>query len=538
MTAEVQKRQTRAFVGGAAILAAGSLASRVLGATYRIILPIVMGGGQRAAVGMGLFQFAYPIFTVLVTLITTGFPLAISKLVSERLAAGDRDGAGAVVRMARLILPLCGFALSAVLWFLAPVVAVHVAGDVAAIPSIRAISPAIFTVSLASVYRGAFQGQQDMVPYAISQVLEQIGRVLTMFALVVALLPRGIQWAAAGASFGATVGGACATLAILVLWRQRGRARVGEGRVRRGAGLGILRAIFGLALPITMGAMLLPLLNLANAAIIPLRLRAAGLGAHAIALYGVLTGYASPLVLAPTLFTAALAMSLLPSISAALAAGDAQGGGRRAAVGLRLAMLFSLPASVGLLLLAGPLPELLFHSAQAARPLAVLAPALLFLSMQQTSSGVLQALGKPALPVRHLAVGGAVMVAVAWVLVARPGWNVTGAALGTTLAFAVAASLNLRATGRLLPGAVDWGKMALRPALSTAVMAAAVLLWEHIGRAHSDALIVAGAVVGGAAVYAVSLLACGGVRREDLEMVPRIGTPLAGFLVRHRLIRP
>ena len=531
----VRRDRTGAFVGGAMVLATGSLASRALGAVYRIILPILMGGGQKAALGMGLFQFAYPIFTVLVTLITTGFPLAISKLISERLAANDRRGADAVLRTARVVLPSCALVLSVALWFLAPAVADHIAGDPQAILSIRAIAPAILTVSLASVYRGGFQGMQNMTPYAISQVLEQIGRVLTMFALVVLLLPIGIQWAAAGASFGATVGGLCATVAIVVLWRHSGSQRLaapsGGHRTRRA-----LYSLFGLAVPITMGAMVLPLLNLANAAIVPIRLRAAGFG-DAMAMYGVLSGYASPLVTAPSLFTAALAMSLLPAISAAVASGDQAGGSRRAAIGLRLALLFALPASAGLVLLSGPLPRLLFHSAAASRPLAVLAPTLLFLSLQQTSSGILQALGRPSLPVRHLSVGGAAMIIIAWALVARPGWNVTGAALGTTIAFAIASLLNLRAAGRLLPGAVDWQGLAVRPVLATAVMAAAVLAWEWVVRGH-DAMAVGGGVVGGAVVYAVSLLVFGAVRGYELEMLPKVGAPLAGFLVRRGLIQP
>ena len=537
MAAGGRRDRTGAFVGGAMVLATGSLASRALGAVYRIILPILMGGGQKAALGMGLFQFAYPIFTVLVTLITTGFPLAISKLVAERLAAGDRRGADAVLRTARVVLPTCALVLSIALWFLAPAVADRIMGDSQAILSIRAIAPAILTVSVASVYRGGFQGMQHMTPYAISQVLEQIARVLTMFALVIVLLPVGIQWAAAGASFGATVGGLAATAAIVVLWRGSGQATLDAPpnghRTRRS-----LYNLFGLAIPITAGALVLPLLNLANAAIVPIRLRAGGFGAHhAVAMYGVLSGYASPLVTAPSLFTAALAMSLLPAISAAVAADDRAGGSRRAAIGLRLALMFALPASVGLMLLSGPLPRLLFHSSTASRPLAVLAPTLLFLSLQQTSSGILQALGRPSLPVRHLSLGGVLMVVVAWVLVARPGWNVTGAALGTTLAFAVACSLNLRAAGRLLPGAVDWAGLVGRPVLATAAMAAAVLAWEWLMRGH-DGLTVLGGVVGGAVVYAVALLLFGAVRGDELELLPKVGAPLAGFLVRRGLIRP
>ena len=532
------------FLTGALVLVAGSLLSRILGATYRLVLPMLMGGGRRAAVGMGLFQLAYPIFTVLVTLITTGFPLAVSKLVAERLARGDARGARRVFADARAGLPLFGLALALLLWWVAPWVGNHIADDPRAILTIRAVAPAIFTVSLASSYRGAFQGMEDMVPYAASQVVEQIGRVLTMFVLVAALLPRGIQWAAAGASFGAVIGGLCAWAALLWLWPRRGAPRLrpqspgaAVPRGTRWSGSGTLGEILRLAVPIALAATLLPLLNVADAAIVPIRLRAAGLGADATALYGVLTGYAAPLVLAPTVFTSALAMSLLPAISSALAAGDRAVGRRRAEAGLRLTTLLCLPAAAGLMLLSGPLPRALFHSSLASAPLLAMAPALVFLSLQQASSGILQGLGRPDLPMRHLGLGGVLKIAVSWVLVADPRWNVSGAALGTTLAFVAACTLNLRAVAQRLPGAVDPLRMAGAPLGATLAMAAAVLPVVHALHRHALASVACGTVLG-AAVYAVVLVAFGGVRRSDLDVLPRVGRYLQRVPGLQRLLRP
>ena len=527
----------QAFVGGALILVAGSLLSRLLGATYRLVVPILMGGGMRAAVGMGLYQLAYPMFTVLITLITTGFPLAISKLVAERLARGDRAGASQIFRAARAGLPVLGAVFAVALWMGAPWFARHVADDMQAVLPIRAIAPAILTVSFASAYRGMFQGMGDMVPYAISQVVEQIGRVAAMFVLVVLLLPLGIQWAAAGAAFGAVVGGVCASAALVVQWRRRAvqrlQAAAGVGRQRLGAAFA---SVLRIAAPIAAGATLLPLLNVADAAIVPLRLRAAGMGPESIALYGVLTGYAAPLVLAPTVFTAGLAMSLLPAVAAAQAAGQTAAARRAVESGLRLAALVALPSAAGLAVLAGPLPRLLFHTTLATRPLLAMAPALVFLSLQQTSSGILQALGRPDVPVRNLAVGGAVKVILEWILVASPAWNVTGAALATSVAFAIACSLNLWAVQRRMPRAVDWGGTVLRPALACVIMVAAVLGVVHGLRGHVF-LQVTGGVGCGVGVYGAALLAVGGVRREDLERVPRLGPRIAARLVGAGLLR-
>ncbi len=543
--AEAGGRPQRAFVQGAAVLAAGSIGSRVIGIAYRVVLPILMGGGRQAAVGMGLFQLAYPIFNVTVTLVTTGIPTAMNKLVAERLALHDDRAARRVFLTGRAVLPLIGLLLTALLWAVAPLVARYVVHDQAVVLSIRAIAPGLFTISFASAYRGVFQGMGDMVPHAVSQIVEQICRVLAMFGLVLLLLPRGIQWAAAGASFGAVTGGVAASLVLTWMWPRRGallrprRRRHAPGRRHRPTPAdlgGTLLAIMRLAVPIAAGAAVLPLVNMTDAVLVPLRLRAAGLGSEAVALYGVLTGYAWPLMLMPTVITAGMSSSLLPAVAGALAVGDRQAGAEVSAAGLRLAAILILPAAVGLMLVAGPLPLLLFRSATAAAPLRLLAPSMVFLSLQQTSTGVLRALGRADLPTRHLILGGVCKVALDWVLVAMPAWNVAGAALGTTVAFAVACALNLAAVGRLLPAALDWRGMALRPAAATALMAAAVwlALRTPLGRAPLSALVVA--VLVGAVVYPAALLALRGLYRHDLESLPWIGPRLAVLLARHRLL--
>ncbi len=524
------------FVAGALILVAGSLGSRLLGATYRIILPILMGGGQRAAVGMGLYQMAYPMFLLAVTLITTGFPLAVSKLVAARLAEDDADGAHAVFAAARLALPVFGLLFAAALWFLAPLIAHDVAHDVRAVLPIRAISPAVLTVSFASAYRGAFQGKEDMRPYAVSQIIEQIGRVFTMFALVIALLPLGIAVAAAGASFGAVIGGIFSFGTCLWFWPRAGLRVPQAPRTHRSL-RPVLGQVLGLAIPIALSASVLPLFNLSDAIIVPLRLAAAGLGHQAIALYGVLTGYASPLVLAPTVFTAALSMSLLPSVAAALASGDRQGSVRNVRAGLRLAMLFALPAAVGLGLVSGLVPRLLFHASDAARPLVALCPALVFLSLQQTSSGVLQGLGRPDISVRNLVIGGIAKVAIAWWLVGIPAWNVSGAAISTSVAFLIACVLNIGAVQRRIGGVVDWDGMLLRPALATVVMGALVLLAEWALVRHGLLVETGGALGVGVVGYVVALPLVGGLRRDDLELLPRVGPRVAVHLARWGLLR-
>jgi stage V sporulation protein B len=537
--------RTGAFLAGALILLIGSLLSRLLGGVYHFVLPILMGGGTRAAVGMGLFGMAYPLYNVMLSLSAVGVPLGVSKLVAESAARGRRWEAARIFRVAVGALAVLGAVLSVALYLLAEPVATLIARDARAAVAIRAIAPAVFFVSLESAYRGFFQGLQHMAPHAASQVVEQTIRVLTMFALAVLLLPRGIQYAAAGASFGA-VTGAAAGLAFLavVIRRDRLARTVWQERATQAAAASaggpstgqILKRLTALVVPIALAGMVLPLIGVVDAVLVPLRLTAAGLGAQATALYGILVGYALPFMVAPSIVTTALAVSLVPSISEAVARHDTGAAEGRAAIGLRVTLLLTLPAAAGLLVLSGALPQLLYHAPAAARPLAMMALGVVFLGVQQTTTGILQGMGLPGVPVVNLLWGALVKVGLDWWLVALPGWNVTGAALATVAAFGVAAVLNVRALQTRLGRVLDTGATVriLGATLAMAAVAAGVL---H-GMSHHRLVVgVAATVVAGVVAYVVALAAVGGVRRADVETLPRVGEPLGRALARLRLVR-
>src|SRR5690606_15034026 len=238
---------------GAFILAAGSLLSRGLGAVYRLLLPILVGGGEQGAYALGLYNYSYRIYSVALVLSTVGLPLAVSRLVSQRLARGDGAGVRQVFAAARFLLAGLGLAFTLGLVAVAPLFARAV--DPNALYPILAIAPAVFMVSIMSAYRGLFQGMQVMTPYAVSQVVEQIVRVATILAAAVLLLPWGIPAAMAGASFGAVTGAAAA---LIYLGSKVRRHRAEFDRVLA-AGQpapptpwgGIMREIMALAIPIS-----------------------------------------------------------------------------------------------------------------------------------------------------------------------------------------------------------------------------------------------------------------------------------------------
>jgi stage V sporulation protein B len=501
--------------------------------------------------GVGLFQMAYPVYGALLAVSTAGIPLAISKLVSESLAKGNYAAAHRVFRVALLMLAVSGFVFSLSMYLGAAMFASQVARDPRAYLALVAISPAVFFVAVMSAYRGFFQGQQQMMPTAVSQIVEQVARVAAALLLVVLLLPLGLEQAAAGASFGAVVGAFFGLACLVLIWQKRRGEFLQQYKQSKSKNdtittLEVMRKIITLALPITAGSLVMPLVSLVDLSIVPQRLHQAGFDtARATALYGQLTGMATPLVHIPTIITVALAVSLVPTISEAVALQRWRLVQERAYLAVKITLLLGLPAAAGLYLLSVPLTELLFANAEAGAVLAMMAGSVIFLTLYQTTSGILQGLGRTAEPVVNLLGGVLVKLVLTWILTMQPAWHIQGAALATVAGFAVAALLNLykvfvftglqlRPTETLLkPGLATLGMSVILPL--TLDWLKAVL--DVAGIARSAELATLFSVIVGVVVYFSLLLLLGVVRRADLELVPRLGNRLATAAEKLRLLR-
>lgn len=531
-------RQKESFLSGAMILAGAGLISRVLGAVYRIPLSRVVGDE-----GIGLYQMAYPVYTMVLAISTVGIPLAISKLVAEKLAKRDGVGAYRVFQLSFILLLVTGLVFTVGMFLVARPYAIYVTKDIRAELSIKALAPAIMIVTAMSAFRGFFQGLQKMTPTAVSQVLEQVTRVITMFILAYLLLPRGVEFAAAGATFGAFTG-ALVGLGVMGFIYWRSRPTVVELLRARGrpqdSDRFIIARIASLSLPVSLAAIVMPLMTLMDSLVVPSRLQALGFEpATATALYGQLTGMAFPVMAMPTVVTAALSASLVPAVSEALALNDLNLIRHRAQASLRLTFLFTLPAVAGLYLLAREISAMLFREPQAGIPLMALSAGLMFLALQQTTSGILQGLGRTDIPVKNLLVGVLAKVAVTWSLTGTAAWGIRGAAYGTVIGFLIAASLNYAAMYVLTGSSVDVIAAVGKPVIATVVMAVFVrggYDWAF-RLSHSNTVATLAGISAGVAVYGLVLLALGGVTRRDFEIVPKVGPMAADILCRLGLLK-
>ena len=203
----------KSFVKGAVVLSVAGILAKCLGALYRIPFGTIVSEDCLA-----LYTMVYPIYNLLLALSTAGIPLAISKLVAEYEEQGRSGMSLRVLKLSLALLSTVGICVGVFIFVSADWLAANVFPDERVAWSLRAIAPAMIFSCIQAVFRGYFQGLQQMVPTALSQITEQFVRVGVIIAAMFLLMPYGDSIISAGASAGASVGGAAALLLMLVIF--------------------------------------------------------------------------------------------------------------------------------------------------------------------------------------------------------------------------------------------------------------------------------------------------------------------------------
>lgn len=529
----IGKMKKNSFIQGAVILAVSGIIVKLIGAVSRIYLSRLLGGE-----GIGLYQMAYPIYLLCLSISTAGLPVAISIMVSERNAIHDFLGGQRILKIALSVLTLTGLLFSVGLYFGSSVlIDHHIVRDPRAYWSLIALAPAVFCATISATMRGYFQGLQNMTPTAVSEVIEQFVRVVTMIGLAIILLPKGLEFGAAGATFGAAPGAAAAILTLgWFYWHDRKHRKMWymsqDKSIVPDSTWNIMKRLFILAIPVSCANIMIPIVSNIDLFIVPKRLEVAGFNVEqATTLFGYLTGMATALINMPTIVTSSMSSSLVPGISEASIKKDFDTIRRRARTALRLASVFTLPAAIGLGVIATPISTMLYATPNAGPCIAVMSIGIFFLGIQQVTTGILQGLGKTAVPFINLIVSGCVKVAFSWNLTAMPQFGVLGAAFATDTDFAVAAALNLLFLYRYMRFNMDYGHL-LKVAIASAVMGVAVYFsfGAIIGAIHSNTLSALLAICIGVVVYVLGILLTKAIKPEDVRTMPKIGSKLAAII--------
>ena len=518
----------KSFVKGALVLSAAGILAKCLGALYRIPFGYIASEDCLA-----LYSMVYPIYNLLMALSTAGIPLALSKLVAEYEEQGR---AGMSI----------GVCIGLFIFINADWLATHVFPDERVAWSLRAIAPAMIFSCMQAVFRGYFQGLQQMVPTALSQITEQFVRVGVIFVALFALMPYGDDVVAAGASAGASIGGGIALLLMLVIFiRYRRSHKTESGQKKEDVSLSntqVLGRVIALAIPISIGGLALPIMQSVDSLLVVPRLEAGGLSHDAaMAWFGYLGGCVQPILNLPFMLTTAIAASLVPNISEALAMGQTQKVRETFANAMQLAILIVLPATVGLMTLAYPIIELLYPvKPDAGLPMFWSAAVVLMVGLYQISAGTLQGMGKAMVPMYSLLLGAAIKIVLTYTLTAMPALGIRGAALASVIGFGVAAANNIWQVSRRIGW--EWLSMQyhiVKPVISVAAMAVLVLavysgVYTLLSSNGTATLVFI--MIGGGAYFAV-LLAIGGVSLEIIRKMPKVGNRLANLLLKLKVVK-
>lgn len=511
------------FVQGAAILGIAGLIVKVIGAAFRIPLANTIG-----LIGTSYYDTAYPYYSWLLVISSSGLPTAISKMVSERVTLGDYRGAHRVFTTAMQILCCIGLLTSILMFFGSDYIArLHMLPEAAY--CFKALAPALFFVALMCAYRGYMQGMQQMVPTAISQVVEQVGKLAVGLTLAFMLLDAGPEYAAMGALIGVTVSELLALIYVMLSYRRRWpkiRARL-ERSVRREAEP-VAGRLIAIALPITIGASISPLASVVDSALIIRILLKLGYAKEtAQTAFSLMRTNVATLTNMPGVLTMALAMSLVPAISAFSAKRDHAGVQDTARLGLKLALIIGLPCAVGLFVLASPILAMLYPNlTEGELTLAVdlmhtSSIGVIFLSLVQSMTGVIQGMGKPNVPVFNLFIGFVLKVASLLALMNIPQINIQGAAVSTVVCYAfagIADTIYVIRRAKLRLGLVD---VLLKPVLSSGVMGFVVfMIYSFMQEMEHQALPTLAAVAVGVFAYGVMAIYFRFFTREELAYIP------------------
>jgi O-antigen/teichoic acid export membrane protein len=518
------------------LLAAAAVISKAIGTLQKI--PLQNLAGDRA---FGIYNAVYPFYTLILVIATAGFPVAVSAFVSERAARGEYGEARRVLALAVGLLTFTGFACFALLFFGADLIAGWI-GIPSSAPAIRSVSFALLIVPAMAALRGYFQGLGDMLPTAVSQVIEQLVRVATMVWLLLyfSAIGAGESRIAAGATFGSVTGAVAGLLVVLAFWRRsragrdnpphrggrRSKRRRGERRERRrgerlrgpaaigkplaggkppvgGAGEGaaadaaanaraassrtafvrnLARSFLAYALPVSLGSIALPMLAIVDSFTLPRLLAARSGGSEASAMHDFgLYNHGQPLVQLVAMIAASMAAALVPAIAEARERGRGETIRARAELAVRLTWLPALAASFGLAVLAVPMNVMFYKTADGSQAMAILAFTAAFSALNIVSAGILQGMGAVLAPAVHMVAALAVKAVGNAALV--PAFGISGAAAAAVIAHAAAGVLNLMRVRRLTGASFALMANVVRPLFAALLMCAALLAFMWACRA-------------------------------------------------------
>ena len=442
--------------------------------------------------------------------IASGIPVAVSKMVSEKNALGDREGVVQVLRKAMLLMLCAGTAFTILMLLFSRQLIQILSWNDKSYYALMGIAIAPIFISIMSVLRGFFQGLQNMNYTAVSQVLEQIGRVVVGVGLAFVLLPKGIEFSAGGAALGAAAGGIFGGSYLIIKYfivkREFHFKKIKTDNK-------ILSNLLYIAIPISLGAAVGSIMALIDSVLVQQKLLLAGFTRTEVTiLFGQLTGKAFVLINVPLTLSMALCASLVPAIAEAHVLHNNREVLNKVEFAIRLSSTIALPSLLGLFFMASPILNLIFPGqAQGFQILKYLSITIPFIVIAQISTAILQGLGRYIAPVINLSIGCIVKVIITVVLVPMPSINVYGAVIGSIAGYVIISILNMSLLTKTLKSKINYYDAIVRPGYASLVMITAVVfLYKYVyNYTMSNGIACVLSILIGVLIYAIFIFVFG-----------------------------
>ena len=511
------------FLKQATILASAGLIARLLGFLYRIPMQNILGDD-----GTGVYGAGYNLYMFFFVLSSAGMPAAIAKMVSARTALKQHQNALKVLHVSLIISGVLGFIGMSAMFLGASFLSAFF-NSYHVVYSLMALAPTVLIVAIMSVFRGYFQGLGNSMPTAISQVLEQILNAIFSVVLVYILIDEGIGIAAAGGTAASGIGAFFGLLFILFVYaigRDRRVARIRKHRQihKPESGRKIAIELISTAVPIIAGTAVFTITNIIDTRMVVGILQDTGFTYNeAWRLYGQLNGKYVVITTLPVAIAAAISTALIPSISKSIALKTNQEIMHKTNMALRFAMIICVPAAMGIGVMAHQILLFLFpNNPDGGALLQVGAVSILFLALNQVSTGILHGMHILKVPLVAALLGAAVKVGLNYVLISMPNINIIGAVISTTVCYLIASTINLTTVYKATGAKVDVFGIFVKPIFASIVMGFVcfVIYYFVYLLFPSNSISLLFAIGFSIVTYFSTMIFIGGITRQELVHLP------------------
>lgn len=541
-TGQEKSRPARQKSGGAnfivqgSILAAAGIIVRLIGMLYRIPLANYIGDE-----GNGYYSAAYNIYSILLILSSYSLPVAVSKMVSARLAKNQYRSSMKILKAALFYATIVGGAGFGALWFGAGFFADKVIKMPFSAYALRVLAPTIWIMAYLGVLRGFFQGHSTMVPTAVSQIFEQIVNAVVSLLAAKTLFELGTKsnlvygsteysfaFGAAGGALGTGAGAFTAFLMFMILMLiyrpviRRQMKREPSGPVESYGNITYI--LFFTVVPIIISSGLYNSSTVVDNVLFGQVMTSLGEEEMIAAHWGVYSGKYHLLFNIPVAVANSLSSSLIPSLSRAVAERNREQVLKRISSAIRFSMIIAIPSAVGLTVLAAPISNLLFpgkDNGMLIRMTLLGSSAVVVYSLSTVTNAVLQGINRMKVPIRNAAISLVIHSVILYMMLRVFHMGIYGVLYANILFALIICILNARAIARYKRYRQEVKKTFVIPMAASAVMGAVAygiyrLCFPAMGNLMSTMISILAAVM----VYFVLLIKLKGVDAQELRGMP------------------